>query len=83
MGGAVLLQFEVDECVDHRVEHTMDDVFGDAFLDGQPSKPGHHHRAAIGCLHGVLIGFVARGLFDELLAYGQEFDDLLVDLVDM
>lgn len=46
-------------------------------------SPRHHGGAAVGCTNRVLIGFVERGLCYQLLARGQEPDDVLVDLIDL
>jgi hypothetical protein len=65
---SVLTQFEINECIDHRVVYATDDIRRDAFVDGQLSKPRHHCGAAIRRSHRMIVALVACGLFDESLA---------------
>jgi hypothetical protein len=72
---AVLLKFEVDECVDHCVIHATDNLRRNAFPQGKLAPALDHRDAAAVGSHGLLVGLVARSLLDELLASGQELHD--------
>jgi hypothetical protein len=79
----VLVEFEIDEGVDHCVIHAAHHVCRHPFV-GSPLLSLHHHGgAALGCSYRIFVSLVACSVFDELLTSGQQPDDLLVDLIDL